>query len=232
MALFAGGTPLLYDVHRASGDTLELRIADPDYGPLRARMDGAGRLQSLDLRATTDKYLAERVSPVDVDSLTAVFAARELAGSGLGALSPRDTARAKVGGAHVLIDYGRPSVRGRAIFGALVPWDSVWRTGANAATQLVTDRDLEIGGTLVPAGTYSLFTIPSPRMWRLIINRQHGQWGTDYDAKQDLARIPLRVRKSGAPIEQFTIRITENANRSTLVIGWEGTEAVVEVRAR
>jgi hypothetical protein len=166
-----------------------------------------------------------------MDSMIAVFAARELAGAGLGALSPRDTLRATVGGAHVLVDFGRPMRRGRTIFGNVVPWDTVWRTGANQATQLITDKNLVIGGTPVPAGTYSLFTIPSPKGWQLIINKQHGQWGTDYDSKQDLARVPMTVRTVATPVERLEIAIRNQAGRARLAIGWERTEAVVEVKA-
>ncbi|HET9708103.1 MAG TPA: DUF2911 domain-containing protein [Gemmatimonadales bacterium] len=228
LTLFDGGATIRYAVHRLGGDSLHLAIANGDFGPLVARMDGAGRLQSLDLRATTDKFLAERVSGLDVDSMTAVFAARELAGKGLGNLSPRDTARATVGGAHVEIDYGRPMRRGRTIFGNVVPWDTVWRTGANQATQLITDKDLVIGGTAVPAGTYSLFTIPSAKGWQLIINKQHGQWGTEYDAKQDWARVPMRVRTLETPSEQLTIGV----RASVLSVAWDRAEATVEVKAR
>src|SRR5580704_1818688 len=105
-------------------------------------------------------------------------------------LSPRDTARATIGKAHVLVDYGRPSKRGRVIFGSLVPYGQVWRTGANAATTFVIDKDLTIGAQTVPAGTYTLYTLPSASNWLLIINKQTGQWGTEYDQSQDLVRIP------------------------------------------
>jgi hypothetical protein len=228
LSLFTGSETIRYTVHRLGADSLHLEIENGDFGPLVARMDGAGRLQSLDLRATTDKFLAERVRGLDVDSMTAVFAARELAGKGLGNLSPRDTARATVGGAHIQIDYGRPMKRGRVIFGNVVPWDTVWRTGANQATQLITDKDLVIGGTTVSAGTYSLFTIPSAKGWQLIINKQHGQWGTDYDAKQDLARIPMRLRTLATPTERFTIA----TRGSDLVIEWDLVEATVGMKAR
>jgi hypothetical protein len=228
LSLFTGSETIRYTVHRLGADSLHLAIENGDFGPLVARMDGAGRLQSLDLRATTDKFLAERVTGLDVDSMTAVFAARELAGKGLGNLSPRDTTRATVAGAHVQIDYGRPMRRGRVIFGNVVPWDTVWRTGANQATQLITDKDLVIGGTTVPAGTYSLFTIPSQKGWQLIINKQHGQWGTDYDAKQDLARIPMRTTTAAVALERFTISIYA----PTLSIAWDRTQASVTVKAR
>ncbi|HYR08943.1 MAG TPA: DUF2911 domain-containing protein, partial [Longimicrobium sp.] len=92
--------------------------------------------------------------------------------------SPRDTTEARVADARIYVDYGRPSMRGRPIMGALVPYGQVWRTGANEATTLVTDRALRVGGTDVPAGTYTLYTLPGESAWQLIINRQTGQWGT------------------------------------------------------
>src|SRR5664279_3078053 len=96
-------------------------------------------------------------------------------------LSPPGTASVSFAdGKTVTINYSRPSVRDRKIFGGLVPYGQVWRTGANSATSLKTDVDLTIGGAAVPAGSYTLYTIPSESGWKLIINKQTGQWGTDY----------------------------------------------------
>lgn len=142
--------------------------------------------------------------------------------------SPRDTARGTVGGAQVMVDYGRPSLRGRAAFGEgspLAPAGKVWRTGANAATTLVTSADLTIGGTRVPKGTYTLYTVPGDKSWTLAINKQTGQWGTQYDQGQDLARVPMTVRTVASPVEQFTIAVTGNA----LTMTWGTTQASVPV---
>jgi hypothetical protein len=107
----------------------------------------------------------------------------------------------------------------------VVPWGQVWRTGANAATQLVTNRPLVIGGTTVPAGTYTLWTLPSASGAQLIINKQHGQWGTDYDASQDLVHLPLTRSALTTPVEQFTIAIDPSGSTGgTLRMRWEGTE--------
>jgi hypothetical protein len=143
--------------------------------------------------------------------------------------SPRDTAMQMIGGTHVMVDYGRPSKRGREIFGGLVPHDRVWRTGANAATTFVTSRDLVIGGTPVPAGTYTLYTLPSAKGWKLIVNKQTGQWGTEYDQGQDLARIDMKVETaSGPPVEQFTIDIEPRGTTGgTLRLSWDTTRASV-----
>jgi hypothetical protein len=142
--------------------------------------------------------------------------------------SPRDTAEMRFADDRIYVDYGRPYMRGRTIMGGLVPYGQVWRTGANAATTLVTTRDLRIGGTAVPAGTYTLYTLPGESAWQLIINRQTGQWGTEYDQAQDLARIPMRVERTPAPVEQFTISLTAGSP-AALVMEWENTRASVPI---
>jgi hypothetical protein len=119
--------------------------------------------------------------------------------------SPRDTTRATIGSAHVLVDYGRPSKRGRVIFGDLVPYGEVWWTGANAATTLVTDKALMIGQQLVPAGRYTLYTLPDTSRWTLIINREVGQWGLTYHQEMDVGRVPMTVTSLKAPVEKFLI---------------------------
>ena len=146
-------------------------------------------------------------------------------------LSPPGTASVKFDdGKTVTIDYSRPSMRNRKIFGALVPYGQIWRTGANAATSLKTDVNLTIGGAAVPAGSYTLFTIPSETGWKLIINKQTGEWGTDYDEKQDLARVDMKVAKNAAPTEQFTISLDKmGGNSATLKLDWADTTASVSV---
>ncbi|MCI0435899.1 MAG: DUF2911 domain-containing protein, partial [Gemmatimonadetes bacterium] len=138
--------------------------------PITARVDGSGRIVSIDAGGGST---VERVTELDVAVMGAEFARRDSAGQGLGPLSPRDTARAMVAGASLMIDYGRPSLRGRDL-GMLVPPNQVWRTGANDATHFQTDRGLMIGDATVPAGTYTFYTHPSPEGWTLIINQQTG----------------------------------------------------------
>ena len=128
----------------------------------------------------------------------------------LGLLSPRDTARTTLAGADLWVDYGRPMKRGRVIFGDVVPWNSVWRTGANAATQFNTPVDLVIGGAKVPAGRYTLWTLPSQTGWKVIFNQQTGQWGTEYHEEQDLARVDARVETLAAAVEQlFKVKVAD-----------------------
>jgi hypothetical protein len=134
-------------------------------------------------------------------------------------------------GRTVTIDYSRPSMRSRKIFGGLVPYDQVWRTGANAATSLKTDVDLSIGGTTVPKGNYTLYTLPGANGWQLIVNKQTGQWGTEYNQAQDLARIPMKVTQRSSGLELFTISFDKTGgNAATLKLEWENTIASVDVK--
>jgi Protein of unknown function (DUF2911) len=147
--------------------------------------------------------------------------------------SPHETVKAVIDGANVSIEYGRPYARGRKIVGGLVPYGKVWRTGADAATTLTTDKPITIGGTAVPAGKVTLYTLPGESDWKLIINKQVGQWGTDYDQGQDLARVPLKVSKLGAPADQFTIALEPNpSGGGTLKLRWEQTELSVPISGK
>lgn len=232
VAVLVGRNALTYQVEKDTDGEVVLDTDNSDFGPLHARVSAGGQLQHFDMTATTAKYIVQRVPELDVTGLAAAFAQRDRAGAGLGTLSPRDTARAQVGTGHVLVDYGRPAVRGRKIFGGVVPWETVWRTGANAATQLITDVSLDLGGTTIPQGTYSLWTIPSPTGWTLIINRQHGQWGTEYDRTQDLARVDLRTRHRADPVERLTITITPRSAGGVLSFAWADTEASIPFKTR
>ncbi len=136
-------------------------------------------------------------------------------------VSPRDSVKTTFNGRKIAISYGKPSVLGRKIFGAFVPYYKVWRTGAGAATTLITDLDLEVDGALVPRGAYSLYTLPAEERWKLIINKQTGQWGIDYDPQLDLARVDLNIKKLKSPVEDLTFKLDKNGNDSGILrIEW------------
>jgi hypothetical protein len=195
--------------------------------PQYVRLDREGRILALDATQTTVKVKVDRLPNADIAALANAFAATEQSGRAF-VMSVRDTVRATVGRANLLVDYGRPLRRGRTIFGGIVPFDSVWRTGANAATQFRTDVDLSIGGVTIPAGTYTLWTVPSSTgPWKLVVNRQTGQWGTVYDASQDLARIDMRTETVATPVERFTITIEPQAEGGVLALAWDRTRAWV-----
>lgn len=147
-------------------------------------------------------------------------------------LSPSAQAKATIGGKSVTIDYSAPSKRGRKIMGGLVPYGKVWRTGANAATTLTTAGDLMIGKLHVPAGKYTLYTIPAEKGWTLIVNKQTGQWGTQYDEAQDLGRVAMMVAPVKNTVETFVIGLTaKGAKGGVLTMQWENTEASVSLMA-
>jgi hypothetical protein len=149
-------------------------------------------------------------------------------------VSPHETVNATVDGAKVTIVYGRPYTKDpksgekRKIWGTLVPYNAVWRMGADEATILTTDKDITIGGTPVAAGSYSLYLWPTEAGAKLIVNKQTGQWGTKYDEKQDLVRIDLKKEAAAKPADQFTIAVDGN----TLKLTWEDVQYSAAVKAK
>ena len=155
---------------------------------------------------------------------------------GFAGVSPHETINATIDGAKITIVYGRPYTKSprngemRKIWGGLVPYGKAWRTGADAATLLTTDQPLMIGDTTVPAGTYSLYSVPEESgPSKLVINKQTGQWGTEYDKAQDLARVDMKKEKLDAPVHQFTMAVEKDPSGSGGIIKlmWEDTEYLV-----
>jgi hypothetical protein len=148
--------------------------------------------------------------------------------------SPPASASCDLGGGKTIkTDYSSPRAKGRKIYGDLVPFDKVWRTGANEATTFVPSADVVVGGKSVPAGSYTLFTVPSADKWTLIINKKTGEWGIPYKYESDeLARVDMKVSKLPSPVENFTINYEKSGNGCTLNIDWETTRASVDVAAK
>jgi Protein of unknown function (DUF2911) len=141
-------------------------------------------------------------------------------------LSPPTTASVTIGGKKLQVDYGAPSMRGRKVMGGLVPYGVVWCAGANDATTLTTEADLDIAGLKVPKGSYTLWAIPGPADWTLIVNKQTGQWHTEYDERRDLGRVKINVKAVPAPVERFRIELAQSGpNQGKLSLIWEKTEA-------
>ena len=145
-------------------------------------------------------------------------------------LSPPAKAEATIGGAKLSVDYSAPSRRNRTFMGELVPYGKVWRTGANAATTFNTSTDVMIGNLHVPAGTYTLYTIPGEKEWTIIVSKQTGQWGSNYDETKDLGRVKMNVKSLSKPVETFVIGLKPGAAKAgMLTLAWENTEASVPV---
>jgi hypothetical protein len=145
--------------------------------------------------------------------------------------SPPAQAQCKLSdGKTITVDYSSPRAKGRKIFGDLVPYGQVWRTGANDATTFVTDTNLTVGGKDVPAGHYTIFTVPSSDKWTLIINKKTGEWGIPYKYEGDeLARVDMKVSPTSSPVENFTIAFDQKGNSCTLNVSWENTQASVDI---
>ncbi|MGI9179493.1 MAG: DUF2911 domain-containing protein [Longimicrobiaceae bacterium] len=210
-------------LRRISSDWVSL--GSDVMGTVRVRQDAQGRAVEIDALGSSWNLHGKRVAWLDSDSVVEALLERERREGALGSVSPSGTAQANVHGASLRVDYGRPFKRRREIFGGIVPWNRVWRTGAGPATLFTTDRTLTFGEAIVPAGSYTLWTLPAPEGWMLIINRQTGQWGTLYDESHDFVRVPMRVRSLAEPVEQFTIRIEAVGSGGVLRLIWDTTEA-------
>ena len=205
-----------------------VRIENTHLDVYMAKVDKKGRILGTRPVSGTGKFAITRVDKLDLDALVASYAAREQAGAGVGVLSPRDTVKVdNAGGAALMIDYSRPAKRGRVVYGGVVPYGEVWRTGANAATQFKTDKALDFGGTVVPAGFYTLWTVPTASGWKLIVNSETGQWGTAHKAEKDLYTIDMKTSTLPQVVERFTISVEPSATGGVLNLDWDTTRASI-----
>ena len=145
--------------------------------------------------------------------------------------SPTAETSVTLGGQPITIEYNAPSVRGRKVEGGLVPFGQAWRLGADSATTLTTGGDIMIGSLKVPKGVHTLYILAEESGWKLIVNKQTGQWGTEYDQKQDLGRVDMKVSKTPAPVETLKITLSGSGKAGTLDIQWGNTKAVVPIKA-
>jgi hypothetical protein len=247
---FAAGLAKAAALKLPAGDTVQLRqfYIDREFdrfplhrGIVRLRPDGKAEIAHDWLagigEATIDSshhlvhYSGVRTTyKVEVDRLAEApnvqpifdrFAALETNTGGAKELSVRDTTRATIGAASFTIDYSRPLARGRELVGKLLPYDRVWRTGANAATQFTTSVPITLAGIRVAPGTYTLWTVPRTKGADLIVNSQFGQWGTGYDGSRDVGMAHMTVDSLSTPVEKFTISITPtDARHGTLALEW------------
>ena len=133
-------------------------------------------------------------------------------------------------GKTVTVDYSSPRAKGRKIFGELVPYGEVWRTGANEATSFVSTANLSAGSSSIPAGSYTIFTVPKPDKWTLIINKKTGEWGIPYKYESDeLGRVDMNVSRTSGPVENFTIAFDQQGSACTMNISWENTQASIRL---
>ena len=162
--------------------------------------------------------------------LFATAAVAQMGGGG-GKPSPAASATCDLGGGKTIkTDYSSPRMKGRKIYGDLVPFGQVWRTGANEATTFVNSADVMVGGKAVPAGSYTIFTVPNADKWTLIISKKTGEWGIPYPgADSDFLRVDMKASSLPSAVENFTIAFDKSANGCTLRMDWETTRASIEI---
>jgi hypothetical protein len=183
---------------------------------------------------STGEIMQKRVAIFAFVVLLATVAFAQMGGDKSKRPSPPASASCDLGGGKtVKTDYSSPRAKGRKIFGGLVPYGEVWRTGANEATTFVTSSNISVGGTAVPAGSYTIFTVPNADKWSLVISKGTGEWGTQYPGKdKDLARVDMKVSKLSSPVENFTISYEKSGSGCTMNIEWENTRASVDISAK
>ncbi len=218
--LIAGNRVRPFIIAKTGDRSLSLR--HPSRGVMQTTVTENGGLESLDASATTRKLLVSRVESVDALALAKAFSAKDAAGKSFGALSTRGQDSTGINGATIKVDFGRPAKRGREIYGKLVAYGERWRTGANRATHFSTDQDLQFGECAVPAGEYTLSTIPEEDGGILIINKQTGQGGTTYNQDQDLCRVAMN-RSEGELVEIFSIEVVETESGGEIRLLWDTT---------
>ena len=191
-------------------------------GTGEAIMDSTYHMLSYSGARTTYKVEVSRLEmPPEIKIIADRFEVLESTAGNVRQMSVQDTTQEKIGNIMFMIVYSRPLLRGRKLLGDMLPYDRVWRTGANAATQFTTSAPIKLGGMQVPAGTYTLWTIPHADGTDLIVNKQTGQWGTEYNSSQNLGIVRMTTEALQVPVEEFTISIVpDDAQYGTLMMEW------------
>ncbi len=214
--MLAGRRPAVFEIRAIGTDSVSIK--HPFRGTMYARIDEHGGIVNYDATTTTRKLIVRRAGNVDIQALASVYADRPI-----GSLSGAGSSSSAVHGATIEITFGQPARRGRELFGGIVPWNERWRTGANRATHFKTDKDLRFGELEMPAGEYTLFSIPAPDGGTLIINQQTGQNGNRYDEAQDLGRVPMTITQNKESVELFSIEASEREASGVLQLIWGET---------
>jgi hypothetical protein len=208
-------------VSKGNGDTLIFGGDFLEYTKIKTTPEG--RILAYDGTATPWNYLVTKLEPINVDEVAKRMSKKPK----IGIPSPTLKVDFSIGYDTIGLSYGRPFKRGRKIFGGVVPYDSIWRTGANDPTKINLPYDIQFGKQVIPKGEYSLYTIPSVNEWTLIFNTDLKQWPTEPDRSKDFALIPMEVRKATRQTDQFTITIDSTKGGGIIKFIWDETEAFV-----
>lgn len=183
-----------------------------------------GKVDSIDAIGSSYNIKAAVVPHLNLDSIILQYAKREQFGPVVPA-NNRDTVQVGIGNTIIKINYSRPSMKGRVIFGTVVPWSRHWRTGANEATRITVSHPLDFNGQVLPTGEYSIFTLPSPTGWTIMFNKEANIWGTNYNPDYDILRVPMQVEQLIEPVELMTIKVVPTVRGGAIQVIWEKTKA-------
>lgn len=198
-------------------------------GMVTLYLDKNGKLSYVDAIGSSWNVTGKVTGPMDLTALANRYAAEEQSGAGMKIINKLDSISSNVNSTNIKIVYSRPQVRNRTIFGAVVPWNRWWRTGANAATKMTIDKPLVFDGKELPAGSYSIVTIPTQNGWTLVFNSRPNVWGTEYDAAYDVLRVPMQT-SAAEFTETMTISIEPAAGGGKLNVIWENVKASAEFK--
>ncbi|WP_268122129.1 DUF2911 domain-containing protein [Roseivirga pacifica] len=219
--LISGRRASDFIIHNTAGNDFTLR--HPSRGVMLVKTNDKGQLTWLDAKNTTRKLIVERTNTLNFDELVAHYVVHDKENSPFGTLSPAQEGEFSFKGSDFKVTYGSPLKRGRDIYGGIVSYGNRWRTGANRATHFSTSKPIQINGNTVPAGEYTLFTIPEEDGGTLIINKQTGQNGQSYDESRDLMRVPMSRKSQDDVTESFTIEVVETEKGGQLQLTWDTT---------
>lgn len=194
-------------------------------GPFTLYLNERGKVNSIDATGSSYNVKGTIVPHLNLDSIILSYARREEQFGPFGWPNKSDSVQAVIGNSTIRINYTRPSMRGRAIFGEVVPWNRYWRTGANRATKITINHSLNFNGKILPAGEYSVFTMPSQAGWTIMFNKEANIWGTDYNPVHDILRVPMQVEQLKEPVELMTIDVVPTAKGGAINVIWERIKA-------
>ncbi|WP_344757735.1 DUF2911 domain-containing protein [Mucilaginibacter dorajii] len=206
----------------------KLLLGSSVMGMFTIFLDKDDKVQSVDGMGTSFNIKGKAGAYLNIDSVIAVNVKQLHLHPRLAIINKLDSVKTTINAANVKIIYSRPSVRGRVIFGEVVPWNRIWRTGADAATKIYLSKPLYFNGSELPAGTYSIFTMPSPTGFTLIFNKQANIWGTEHNADYDLLKIPMQTQSLDEPVELLTFAIAPADNNGGVIsFSWDKVKASV-----
>lgn len=211
-------------VTKGNGDNLVFGGDFLEYARIKASPEG--RILSYDGTGTPWNYTVTKLPPIDVDEVARRMSKKPK----IGIPSPEVQVSFPVAGDTIQLSYGRPSKRGRKIFGGIVPYDSVWRTGAGHPTLITLPYDTRFGETFIPKGSYALYTIPRPGRWSLVFNTDLKEWPTAPNRSKDFAIVDMQVVALTQPTDPFTISIDPVKNGGLIKMAWDSTEARAEFK--